>query len=494
VGAVGIVSALTPEIAARSDLVRGILPPEFPALARTLVLAGGIALIWVSRGLARGRRRAWQLAVAIVVVSVAAHLTRGLDFEEASAGLVVLVALWRTRGRFAAPADPATVRPLLLALTALVPMLVLLRLVHERELDHLSDAVGVLAVGIGAWSLWLWLRPFAARVQQRPRDRAAVESLVMEHGRDSLCYFALRADRSWFFSPSGRSVLAYRRVGGMALVAGDPVGEPAEREELVGAFRRYADARGWRVAVAGTGDPAFYRRLGFRALYLGDEAVVCPADFSLEGRSIRKVRQSVTRLRRGGYRVDVLRASEVSAELRSQLQEVSAAWRGVWPERGFGMAMDALFAYPDALLAVARNADGRVGGFLQLVPAPASAGLSLASMRRSRRTPNGLMEFLIVETLQWAKGEGVAEVSLNFAVFGSTASRSLRFVMLRLDRVFQIERLRRFSAKFDPVWRPRYFCLERWTDLPAAGLAYLQAESLLTLPGPWARTPDLSAR
>jgi lysyl-tRNA synthetase, class II len=474
--------------------VRGILPPEFPALARTLVLAGGIALIWVSRGLARGRRRAWQLAVAIVLVSVVAHLTRGLDFEEASAGLLVLAALWKTRARFAAPADPATVRPLLLALTTLVPMLLVLRLVNDREFERVSDAVGVIAVAIGVWSLWLWLRPFAARVQQSTRDRAAVQSLVLEHGRDSLCYFALRADRSWFFSPSGRSVLAYRRVGGMALVAGDPVGEAAERAELVGAFRGYADERGWRVAVAGTVDPTLYRQLGFRTMYLGDEAVVCPASFSLEGRSIRKVRQSVTRLRKAGYRADVLRVGDVPAELRCQLQEVSAAWRGAWPERGFGMAMDALFAYPEALIAVARNAEGRVGGFLQLVPAPASAGLSLASMRRSRGTPNGLMEFLIVETLAWAKSEGVAEVSLNFAVFGSTSSRSLRFVMLRLDRLFQLERLRSFSAKFDPVWRPRYFCLERWTDLPAAGLAYLQAESLLTPPGPWARTPDLSAR
>jgi lysyl-tRNA synthetase class 2 len=272
------------------------------------------------------------------------------------------------------------------------------------------------------------------------------------------------------------------------------VGVHAEREELVAAFREYADERGWRVAVAGTSDPALYQRLGFRTMYLGDEAIVCPATFSLEGRPIRKVRQSVTRLRKGGYRVDVLRVADVPPELRDELREVSRAWRGVWPERGFGMAMDALFAYPEALLAVARNTDGRVGGFLQLVPAPASAGLSLASMRRRRGTPNGLMEFLIVETLAWAKSEGVTEVSLNFAVFGSTASRSLRFVMLRLDRVFQLERLRSFSAKFDPVWRPRYFCLERWTDLPAAGLAYLQAESLLTPPGPWARTPDLSAR
>ena len=50
------------------------------------------------------------------------------------------------------------------------------------------------------------------------------------------------------------------------------------------------------------------------------------------------------------------------------------------------MAMDALFRYPDTVLAVAVGPDGSVGGFLQLVPSPASEGYSLASMRRREAT------------------------------------------------------------------------------------------------------------
>jgi lysyl-tRNA synthetase class 2 len=485
---------LTPEIAARFDLVKGILPPGFPAAARALALAGGLVLIVVSRGLARGRRRAWQLAVALVVVSVVAHLAKGLDFEEATAGVLVLAALWRTRGHFSAPGHPATLRPLLAAFALLVPLLVSLRLLGDSHVDLVADALALIAVGVGAWVLYLWLRPFASRVQQSARDRADVERLVREHGKDSLCYFALRADRRWYFSPSGRSFVSYRLLGGFALVGGDPVGPIEERAGLVRSFRAFADAHGWRVAVAGSADPGLYEELGFRTLYLGDEAVVRPAAFTLEGRSMRKVRQSVARLSRAGYRVDLVRAGDADARLRRQLLEVSTEWRGAWPERGFSMAMDALFAYPDAFLAVAFDADGCAAAFLQLVPAPASSGLSLASMRRRHGTPNGLVEFLIAETLERVRAENVEEVSLNFAVFGSTRSRALRWALLRLDRLFQLERLRRFSAKFHPEWRPRYFCIERWTDLPAAGFAYLQAESLLTPPGPWARKPDLAAR
>jgi lysyl-tRNA synthetase class 2 len=115
----------------------------------------------------------------------------------------------------------------------------------------------------------------------------------------------------------------------------------------------------------------------------------------------------------------------------------------------------------------------------------------------SHDVPNGVMEFLIAETLRWARERGVSELSLNFSVFADylrAGSGVFRAVLLRLDTVFQLERLHSFNRKFFPEWRRRYFCFERWTDFPLAGLAYLHAESLLTPPGPWSKTPDLTAR
>ncbi|MGZ8702677.1 MAG: hypothetical protein ACXWZY_10375, partial [Gaiellaceae bacterium] len=47
VGATGIVSALTPEFANRSDFVRGVLPPGVPGAARIAALTFGLTLIWL---------------------------------------------------------------------------------------------------------------------------------------------------------------------------------------------------------------------------------------------------------------------------------------------------------------------------------------------------------------------------------------------------------------------------------------------------------------
>ncbi len=503
-GAIGIVSALTPEFADRFELVRGVLPPGVPEAARVSALAFGIVLIWLSRSLARRRRRAWKLAVALVVASAAAHMAKGLDFEETAATLVLLAALWRWRGEFTVRGDPATRWPLAQALAGLAAVggLIALRIGdHMRFSERIEEALGAIAAALALRALYLWFRPQVYRGRQSPAQRLAAEEIVREEGRDSLCYFALRRDKSWFFSPSGRSFLAFKVVQGVALVSGDPIGEPAELPELVADFRRDAHARGWRVAIVGACERSG-RLYGLRSVYLGDEAIVRPASFSLEGRPIRKVRQSVHRLSKAGYRARVLGPAEVDAELRAQIEQISAEWRGGAPERGFSMAMDALFAYPDSAILVAEDADRRVGGFLQLVPVPASNGYSLATMRRCHDTPNGLMEFLIVEALAWARERGVAELSLNFALFGKilradgSAPRWQRLVragLLRADRIFQLERLHSFNRKFFPEWRPRFLCFERYADLPLVALAYAHLEGFVVPPGPWARASDLAA-
>ena len=70
----------------------------------------------------------------------------------------------------------------------------------------------------------------------------------------------------------------------------------------------------------------------------------------------------------------------------------------------------------------------------------------------------------------------------------------MRRGLLLADNVFQLERLYSFNRKFFPEWRRRYVCVERFTDLPAVGLAYLHAESLLVPPGPWTRRREARRR
>lgn len=495
VGAIGVASALTPSLANRYEFVQGVLPPGVPAAARVGALAFGLALIWLSRSLVRRRRRAWQLGVAVVLASAAAHLAKGLDFEEATISLVLLVALLRYRRRFDVPGDPVGGRPLAVAFGAAAAATLgfVVGLGTGELSDRLGDTLDALALLLGFAALYLWLRPLSEAVAQTVSEQRVARELVETYGHDSLSFFALRRDKTFFFSPSRRAFLAYRVLSGAALVSGDPVGDEAEFDALLAEFRRVVHSRGWRLAILGASHDnlARYERLGLRAIPLGNEAVLVPAEFSLEGRAIRKVRQSVSRLTKAGYRFRVVSAEGAD---RAELDAVSAAWRGNQAERGFSMAMDDLYA-PGSLFALAESPAGRIGGFLHLVPA--GAGWSLSTMRRRPGEPNGLIEFLVVETLAWAKERDATEVSLNFCALADLVApqgpvtlprRAARRALLAADRVFQLERLHSFSRKFHPEWRPRYLCVERLGDLPLVGLAYLRVEKLV----PWRRRATVS--
>ena len=176
VGAIGVISALTPEMRDRFDLVNGVMPPGGIAAARVGALAFGLALIWLSRSLAHRRRRAWQLGVAVVLASAVAHMAKGLDFEESTASLLLLAALWRYRRRFDVPGDPGSRRPLFaVAVTAAASAAVVLGIeLHGGELpDRLSDVFTAVGILLGFSALIIWLRPFSHAVAQTVGERVA---------------------------------------------------------------------------------------------------------------------------------------------------------------------------------------------------------------------------------------------------------------------------------------------------------------------------------
>ena len=73
-------------------------------------------------------------------------------------------------------------------------------------------------------------------------------------------------------------------------------------------FRRYVDRNGWGLGVMGASEEWLptYQASGMRFLYIGDEAVVDPREFSLEGGKMKGLRQAVNRVARYGYTVRFL--------------------------------------------------------------------------------------------------------------------------------------------------------------------------------------------
>jgi lysyl-tRNA synthetase class 2 len=523
-GFANIIAAIRPELQTRSGAVNTLLSEGVRGSIHAAALPLGLFLVVTGTYLIRRRHGAWMFALALLVITVpVALLHRDVDGAVVAFSLAITLAV--TGNAFTVRRDPHALRAavlrvpiiggiavvtavgtILAAYRHVTPRLTTSRLVTET-VDLMTFQNGPLTFGTHAhWvPLGIGLVSVAAivaaaapllRPLRHPRQPAGdsvrehAHGLVSQYGDDSLSFFKLRKDLHYLFTSDRRAFLGYRVRRGVLVVSGDPVGPADAMPEIVGDLFRFAESHGLRVAAIGASATmaTIYREAGMRAIYIGDEAIVDTRTFSLEGRPIRKVRQSVTRIERAGYSLSVDRMGDISCDDLAALDRISERWRAGAPERGFSMTVDELggFGQDESRVIVARDAEGAPRGFLHLVPCAGRPALSLSLMRRDPDTPNGLVEFMIARGIGELRGQGIDEISLNFVTFGrvlreprTVAHRALRRILIHFDRWFQINRLQQFNAKFFPRWVPRYMMVDGWASAPRSAYAVMDLEGQL---------------
>jgi lysylphosphatidylglycerol synthetase-like protein (DUF2156 family) len=109
----------------------------------------------------------------------------------------------------------------------------------------------------------------------------------------------------------------------------------------------------------------------------------------------------------------------------------------------------------------------------------------------SQELPNGLTDFIIIETIQHLKARGGWGLGLNFAVMravlaGERGDGRLTELQRRVLHSFasgtQMESLWRYNDKYHPYWRPRYIVLSGLGSAAVRGLAIADAEGVTELP------------
>ncbi|MCW2787127.1 MAG: hypothetical protein JWP74_3644 [Marmoricola sp.] len=532
-----VLSAALPAMRDRVHLVTQVLPDVFPAAATTGALGVGVILLLLSRALRRGKFRAWLLATVLSAITVLLHLIKGFDVEEATVTLALFVLLVSARPSFEARPDPRSLsRVLVVALAGPIVATTLgwlwlavdadgqvagttqvdrwnqaffglvgirgpVHFVDELDADRSAIALVVLGAAVLVCLLLAAMMPAdGPHPLSAEEDGRLRESLDRWGYVDSLSYFATRADRSVIYSRSGKAAVTYRVVGTVSLAGGDPIGDPEAWPGAIEAWLEEARSFGWVPAALGVselGATAFHRA-GLDALELGDEAIIDIDEFTLEGRSMRVVRQAVNRCERADLKVSCVRVRDLDPAAVEEIRTRADDWRDGPVERGFSMALGRLVAPEDgeSVVVLCRDGHGRLRGLLNLVPW-GSDGLSLDLMRRDRDTENGIVEQMVAALCEAAPDLGVRRVSLNFAVFRSVFARGERLgagpvlrlwhaVLIGLSRFWQIESLYRANAKYQPEWVPRFLCFRSSGDLPRVATAALRAEAFLVAPA-WFR-------
>lgn len=522
VGILNLLSAVTPGFPERIAILREIYPFEVRAGSHIFAAVSGFILLTLASRLLRRKRVAWLLTIALLIVSIASHLLKGLDIEEAIPAGLLLILLLLLRNSFTAGSDrPSIAQGVRVLIGALLFTLAygtagffLMERQYQTQFD-LPHAVGqTLAIffttdngGIQAntrfgsffitsiyivgastisYAVWMLLRPVLLQVGGTDEEREQASKIIQQYGRSSLAHFCLLPDKSYYFSPSGNTVIAYVPKGRGAIALGDPIGAEEDLKDAIIGYQKFCHRNDWYPAFYQTlpDNLNLYRILGFRAVKIGEEAIVDLHTFTTQGKARRNLRNALNRFNKLGYQVKFYQPP-IADELLGRLKFISDKWLNEMQgsEKQFSLGWFD-YNYLRNCEIVTVESETEIVAFANIIPEYQLNEITLDLMRKLDDTEHGVMEFMFVSLFQHYQKLGYDSFNLSLsALSGLKAGQSSRlesgldYLYEHLNRFYNFQGLHGFKDKFNPRWESRYLVYPSLTALPDVVVALIRADS-----------------
>ncbi|WP_414513528.1 phosphatidylglycerol lysyltransferase domain-containing protein [Nostoc sp. PCC 9305] len=524
VGVVNLLSAVTPNLYGRTHWLKEFLPFEIRASGHIFAALTGFVLLTLATNLLRRKRIAWLLTIALLVISICSHLLKGLDYEESLLSGVLLVQLIWMRHFFTAQSDRPSiargVRVLIGALLftlaygtigfylldgkfsenfnwreAIVQTLAMFFTEDNWGLqpksrfgEFFANSIYIIAAGTITYAIVMLLQPVFWRNLATTNEQRRVKEIVEQYGCSSLAALTLLNDKSYYFSPSGNSVIAYVPKGRGAIALGDPIGPIEDRKETIIAFQQFCQRNDWYPGFYQTmpDDVELYKSLGFKVLKIGEEAIVDLKSFTLQGKAGKNFRPSISRLTKLGYQIDFYQPP-IANDLLHRLKPVSDEWLKMvqGSEKQFSLGWFDEAYLRECEIAVVHNPEGQISAFANIIREYQLNEATIDMMRHRSSLENGTMDFLFISLLQHFKEGGYDSFNFGLSALAGVGDnpesrrleKVLHYLYEHLNRFYNFKGLHAYKDKFRPRWEPRYLVYPSLTALPDVVVALIRADS-----------------
>jgi len=321
--------------------------------------------------------------------------------------------------------------------------------------------------GAGVIGRYIQLRIRQAHRVIPPDPTTTLLRLHELHGYNAHSLVAIASGVRLWSCPETDGAISFNEFGKVWLVPGEPLASADSQAALTDRFLRAASAKGRTVGFL----PASERfakhsnQLGLRAVKIGSAPYFDLATWSPRGDRAKKVRAGINHAFRAGIRVT--KVLNIDEKLIRETDCLCKSWlttRRSPTKFGWLFAVD-LFQHSERKkYFTARDATGRLVGFLAASPIPAREGWYLEDVLRLPEAPSGTADLLVVEALKSLKRDGAKLATLGTAPMAregtfdslvqcsSKLSRVTRFVATVFTIFYNFEGVRRFKAKFAPSW------------------------------------------
>jgi phosphatidylglycerol lysyltransferase len=524
-GIINLFSAITPSLPDRMEWFRDFFPVEIRHSGHLFAALSGFFLLILATNLLRRKRSAWILAVILLMVSILSHLIKGLDYEESLFAGALLILLMAMRKTFTAQSDRPSmaqgVRVLIGSLLFTLAYGTAGFFLLDRAYNVQFDLPGALAQTLAmfftednaglvprtrfgqffansiylvggvtlTYALFMLLRPVLLRGEPATAaQRQRAQAIVEQYGCSSLARFTLLNDKAYYFSPSGKSMIAYVPKGRVAIALGDPIGPREDREEVIFGFQQFCEQNDWHPAFYQTlpDDLALYESFRFRVLKIGEEAIVDLKTFTLKGKAGQNFRNTLNKFKKSGHRIEFYQPP-ITSELLYELRTVSNEWLKMMQgsEKKFSLGWFDEAYLRDCEIAVVRTAQGQLSAFANVVTEYQINEITIDLMRHRAEMAHGTMDFLFISMFEHFQERGYDGFNLGLSALSGLGDseqapqleKGMNYLYEHLNRFYNFKGLHAYKEKFHPCWEPRYLVYPSLTSLPDVAVGLARADS-----------------
>jgi phosphatidylglycerol lysyltransferase len=511
-GILNLISVLTPSISERLARLKDFLPVEVIHASNYLVMATGLFLLVTASFMLKGMKAAWWFSVVLTIVSFIGHITKAIDYEEASAALIVGIVLFLTRKEYYIKTNPKLrnvgIQTSLFFTAAIIAYGIIgfyfldkkhfnidfsiLQSIKFTLLNYFlvgsstllpNDAFarnflysinisGFLSISFLIYTL---VRSYKAHKKIPDEEFTHADDILKSSGVSSMDYFKTYKDKMLFFTKNKKAFVAYRISGNFAVVLEDPVaGNKVEMVDCITQFDEYCYENGlmsiyYRVPEASL---EMYHEFHKKELFIGQEGIVDLTTFTMEGGSRKSLRRSVSKVTEEGFRSTV-HLPPIKDGILQKIKSVSDNWLHD-TGRSEILFSQGVFDWEELkyqTIITVDNKEEKTVAFLNIIPDYAQDEGTYDLIRKTSDAPHGVMDYLTIELFNYLKSNGYKFVNLGFAPMSGLndphtfPERSMKFAYERIRSFSHYKGLRDYKEKFEPAWTNKYLIYQHDYDL-----------------------------
>ena len=291
---------------------------------------------------------------------------------------------------------------------------------------------------------------------------------LQKYGNNSLSFLTLDDSLS-SFRGKWDGYIAYKELLKTAVVLGDPI---VPNESLRQAVKDLKDAfslKKFHICLVACTQNAIdvLQKEGFKGIYIGCEAVVDLKKFNISGNKNWRIRSSVNYAKRNYMIVEeYLYASKRDHNLENEIKTVSDEWGSMKkiPVYSFGCGLID-FEKNKVRYFVCKHKN-KVVGFITYCPIPATKNYYLDLQRVGMDALRGTMDYIMVESFEMLKREGVKKIYIGLAPLSfptqmkniDTLTTNTLFSLLKpfFEFIYPAKTEFLFKKKYATYWETNY--------------------------------------